>query len=316
MNTTTADTIPTNHAVADTRVVLRHRWPVRLMHWINAICLFVLIGSGLQIFNAHPALDWGQDSSFTNPPVAMRGATGADGQLHGSLKIGAHQFDTTGVLGASSVNGKLVARGFPTWATLPGEQNLALGRSWHFFFAWVLVLNGICFLLYAWFSHHASRDLLPTERDWRGFGRSIIDHLRFKHPLGEEALRYNILQKLVYISVIYVLAPVIVLMGLAMSPHLDSVLGWLVSLVGGRQSARTIHFIAAMGFVAFIAIHLFEVLISGVFNQLRSMITGRFAVHDALDNAPSAGFAAGNAVAPERSPAHTAPMPTGDRSHD
>lgn len=267
-----------------TRVVLRHRWPVRLMHWINAICLFVLIGSGLQIFNAHPALDWGKDSNFTNPPVAMRGAIGADGQLHGSLKVGAHQFDTTGVLGASREDGKLESRGFPTWATLPGSRNLALGRSWHFFFAWVLVINGICFLLYAWLSHHASRDLLPTQSDWRGFGRSILDHLRFKHPVGEDALRYNVLQKLAYTIVIYVLAPVIVLMGLMMSPHMDSILGWLVSLVGGRQSARTIHFIAAMGFVVFIAIHLFEVLISGVFNQLRSMITGRFAVHDPLEH--------------------------------
>ena len=302
--------------ISTARVVLRHRWPVRVMHWINAICLFVLIGSGLQIFNAHPALDWGQDSSFTNPPVAMRGAKGADGQLHGSLKVGAHQFDTTSVLGASSVNGQLVVRGFPTWATLPGPQNLALGRSWHFFFAWVLVLNGICFLLYAWFSHHASRDLLPTERDWRGFGRSIIDHLRFKHPVGDEALHYNILQKLAYISVIYVLAPVIVLMGLAMSPHMDSVLGWLVSLVGGRQSARTIHFIVAMGFVAFIAIHLFEVLISGVFNQLRSMITGRFVVHDAPTETPSTPLAAAQAIPAERAPARTAPMSIGDSSHD
>ena len=265
------------------RVVLRHRWPVRLMHWINAICLLVLIGSGLQIFNAHPALYWGQDSNFAQPALAMRGDTGADGQLRGTLKIGGHAFNTTGVLGASREDGRLTERGFPSWATLPGSRNLALGRSWHFFFAWVLVVNGFSFLLYAWLSRHAGRDLLPNGRDWRGIGRSLLNHLRFRHPQGEDALRYNILQKLAYVGVIYLLAPVIVLMGLAMSPHLDSVLGWLVSLVGGRQSARTIHFIAAMGFVAFIAIHVLMVLISGPLNQLRGMITGRFAIHVAAE---------------------------------
>jgi thiosulfate reductase cytochrome b subunit len=284
MSTTTADTIATRPPVDETRVVLRHRWPVRLMHWINALCLFVLIGSGLQIFNAHPALYWGQDSTFDHPALSMRGQTGADGQLHGKLTIGKHQFDTTGVLGASKEDGKLEVRGFPSWATLPGSRDLGLGRSWHFFFAWLLVINGICFLLYAWFSHHASRDLMPNGNDWRGFGRSLLDHLRFKHPQGEDALRYNILQKLAYVVVIYVLAPLIVLMGLAMSPHMDSVLGWLVNLVGGRQSARTIHFIAAMGFVAFIAIHLFMVLITGPLNQLRGMITGHFKIHVAPDS--------------------------------
>ena len=285
MNTTTADAIPTDRPVDVTRVVLRHRWPVRLMHWINAICLFVLLGSGLQIFNAHPALYWGQYSNFARPALALRGATGADGQLRGRLQIGGHLFNTTGVLGASREDGRLTERGFPSWATLPGERNLALGRSWHFFFAWVLVLNGISFLLYAWFSRHASRDLLPNSSDWRGFGRSLLDHLRFRHAQGEAALHYNILQKLAYVGVIYVLAPVIVLMGLAMSPNLDSVLGWLVNLVGGRQSARTIHFIAAMLFVAFLFIHVVMVLISGPLNQLRGMLSGRFAIHVAADDA-------------------------------
>ncbi|MEO5596054.1 MAG: cytochrome b/b6 domain-containing protein [Lysobacteraceae bacterium] len=269
-----------------TRVVLRHRWPIRLMHWINALCLFVLLASGFQIFNAHPALYWGPDSTFDHPALAMTSAPGADGKLHGTLSIGTHKFNTTGVLGASRQDGNVVSRGFPSWATLPGARNLALGRSWHFFFAWLLVINGACFLLYAWLSHHASRDLAPTKRDWRGFGRSIIDHLRFKHPHGEEALRYNILQKLAYVAVIYVMAPLIVLMGLSMSPHFDAAFGWLVNLVGGRQSARSIHFIIAVLFVGFIAIHLFEVLISGVFNQLRSMITGYFAVDFPADTAP------------------------------
>jgi len=127
-------------------------------------------------------------------------------------------------------------------------------------------------------SRHFSRDLAPTRSDWRGFFRSVVDHVKFKHPHGEEATRYNILQKLAYLVVILVFGPGIVLMGLAMSPHMDTVLGWLVDLVGGRQSARTIHFLIAAGFVAFFLIHVFEVLISGVWNQLRSMITGRYVV--------------------------------------
>jgi thiosulfate reductase cytochrome b subunit len=293
---TTVDTIPMHGTSNATQVVLRHRWPVRLMHWINALCLFVLLGSGLQIFNAHPALYWGKFSDFAHPALSMHGVRAADGQLHGILTVGSHAFDTTGVLGASREDGKLESRGFPAWATLPGPRSLAMGRSWHFFFAWLLVINGISFLLYAWFSHHAGRDLLPNGPDWRGFGRSLLDHLRFKHPQGEDALRYNILQKLAYVGVIYVLAPVIVLMGLAMSPHMDSVLGWLVSLVGGRQSARTIHFIAAMGFVTFIAIHLFMVLITGPLNQLRGMITGRFAIHVQAEPVPPADSTTGSDV--------------------
>jgi thiosulfate reductase cytochrome b subunit len=205
--------------------------------------------------------------------------TGKDQKLHGMTRIGGHDFDTTGVLGVSNgADGKPRRRAFPTWATLPGPQSLALGRKWHFTFAWIFAINGTLYLLWTFASRHFSRDLAPTKSDWRGFFRSVIDHVKFKHPHGEEATRYNILQKLAYLAVILVFGPGIVLMGLAMSPHMDSVLGWLVDLVGGRQSARTIHFVIAFCFIGFVLIHVFEVLVSGVFNQLRSMITGYYAV--------------------------------------
>ena len=151
-----------------------------------------------------------------------------------------------------------------------------MGRRWHFFFACLVVINGLCSLGYSLARNHLQRNLLPTGADWRGVGKSIADHVRLKHPHGEEALRYNILQKLAYLIVIFDFGGDIVLTGLAMSPRMDAVLSPMVDFVGGRQSARTIHFFIAWAFVAFVAIHVFEVLISGVFNQLRGMVTGYF----------------------------------------
>jgi thiosulfate reductase cytochrome b subunit len=260
------------------------------MHWINAICLFVLLMSGLQIFNAHPALYWGMASDFARPALSLSARPGGDGQLRGQTQVGRLKFDSTGVLGVSpDMRGAPSRRGFPAWATIPGSRNLAEGRRWHFFFAWLFVINGVAYWAWTWRSRHLRRDLAPTGGELRGIGQSIRDHLRFRHPTGAEAARYNVLQKLAYLGVIYVLAPGIVLMGLAMSPHLDSVLGWLVDLVGGRQSARTWHFIIAFAFLAFVFVHVFMVLVSGPFNQLRSMITGRYRVpRDPAPPAPPA----------------------------
>ena len=266
---------------AELKTTYRHRLPVRIMHWINAACIFVLLMSGLQIFNAHPALYWGNASLFSDPALSLTAKPGPDGQLRGETQAGGLRFDTTGVLGVSkNMSGEPGKRGFPMWATIPGPRNLAEGRRWHFFFAWLFVINGLAYWLWSWRAKHLSQDLAPTRGDWRGIGKSIRDHLRFRHPAGVEATRYNVLQKLAYLSVIFVFAPGIVLMGLAMSPQMDSVLGWMLELVGGRQSARTLHFIIAFAFVAFVLVHLFMVLVSGPVNQVRSMITGRYRVHD------------------------------------
>ena len=263
------------------RRTYRHRLPVRLGHWTNVISLFVLLMSGLQIFNAHPALYWGQISTFDRPLLAMIAFGDGHGGLRGVTRVAGHEFTTTGVFGASrDPRGHMAPLGFPKWATIPGERVLSQARRWHFFFAWIFVANGLLFLAWAALSGHLRRDLWPTGADWRGMGRSIVDHLRFKHPTGEAATRYNILQKLAYLVVLLVFLPGVVLMGLCMSPHMDSVLGWLVDLVGGRQSARTLHFVFAMGLLAFVAIHVFMVLVSGPVNQLRSMITGRYDIHD------------------------------------
>ncbi|HEV7775395.1 MAG TPA: cytochrome b/b6 domain-containing protein [Luteibacter sp.] len=261
-----------------TVVVRRHRWPVRLMHWINVLCLTLLLMSGLQIFNAHPSLSWGKASDDRTAWLSLGAQRTATGQLTGVTRLAGHEFDTTGVLGVSKVAGVPRVRGFPAWATVPGPGWLAMGRRWHFFFAWLFVINGLCYVGYSLFSRHLSRDLVPTRRDWRGIGHSILDHLRLRHPEGEEALRYNVLQRIAYLVAIFVFGGGIVLMGLAMSPRMDAVLGWMVDAVGGRQSARSIHFLIACGFVAFVLVHVFEVLITGPVNQLRGMITGRYRI--------------------------------------
>lgn len=265
------------------RLVYRHSVAVRIMHWVNVVAMFVLLLSGLQIFNAHSALYWGQASSFDQPLLTMTARRGSDGELRGVTTILGHSFDTTGVLGVSRVGGEPQPRGFPSWLTIPGPQWLAMGRRWHFFFAWIFVLNGLAYVAWSVLGRHLRRDLAPTRSDWRGIGRSIVDHALLRHPKGEAAARYNILQKLTYLLVVFVLGPLMVLMGLAMSPHMDAVLGWLVDWVGGRQSARTIHFLIALAFVAFVLVHLFEVVVTGVVNNLRSMITGRYVVPPAED---------------------------------
>ncbi len=260
------------------RTVLRHRWPLRLMHWINLACMLAMVGSGLQILNAHPALYWGEASNFAAPLASTRAAT-RNGELRGITQIGSKSFDTTGVLGATNnPSGVRVRAVAPSWAMIPGTRNLAAGRRWHFFFAWAWVINGAVYLLWSLASRHLQRDLAMQRRDWREIPKSIAAHLRFRHPIGDAATRYNPLQKLAYLGVIFGLTPLIVLTGLSMSPQLDPVMGGFIELVGGRQSARTLHFIAMSSFLLFAAVHLLMVVYAGPINEMRSMLSGRFRI--------------------------------------
>ena len=271
---------PDTPSTTPAQVYYRHTLSVRLMHWVNVVALTVLFMSGLQIFNAHPALNFGKSSYNGTPPVLEIGARmSTAGQPQGVTRILGKEFDTTGWLGVTrDASGNYARSTFPAWMMLPGPQWLSMARSWHFFFAWVFVLNGLAFLIYAIASRHLTRDLAPTRDELRGIGASIREHIRFKHATGEAAKRYNVLQKLAYLVVVFVLLPLIVIMGMAMSPWLDSILyGW-VDIVGGRQSARSIHFIVAWLLVAFVLIHVFQVIVTGLWNNLRSMITGRFKV--------------------------------------
>jgi thiosulfate reductase cytochrome b subunit len=257
----------------------RHRLPVRIVHWINVLCLSILLSSGLGIFNAHPSLYWGNSSYSSRPAILQIAAVPAADGPRGELRIAGHAFDTTGFLGVSTrADGTTNLHAFPSWLTTPGSFSLADSRLWHFFFAWLLLFNGLFYVAYSVIGGHLRRDMLPDRADLAGIGASIRDHLRFRHPVGDAARRYNVLQKLAYLVVIFLLLPLIILMGMAMSPALDAVTTGWVDLFGGRQSARTIHFIIAWLLVGFVLIHVFEVIVSGLFNHLRSMVTGYFAI--------------------------------------
>lgn len=256
----------------------RHRLPIRIAHWTNAVVITVMLMSGLQIFNAHSALYWGNGADFDHPILSLTATQDADGTLHGVTQIGPWHFHTTGVLGASDVNGQRTVRGFPTWATIPGPQWLALGRLWHFFFAWLFVTNGVIFALWAFQSGHFRRDLEPKKTDFTGLPAEIVHHARLQFPKGEAAKSYNGIQRLTYFTVIFLLGPLIVLTGLTMSPTLDATFHFLPWIFGGRQSARTIHFLCAFSFLAFFVVHIVMVVLSGTWNNIRSMITGWYRI--------------------------------------
>jgi thiosulfate reductase cytochrome b subunit len=257
------------------------------MHWVNVLCFFIMLMSGLGIFNAHPNLYWGRESDFDSPLLSITAVAGPDGMPHGVTQIGDHAFPTDGVLGASRAGPRKAERAFPSWATIPGPQYLATARNWHLFFAWIFVINGVAYIGYTIRSGHLRRDLVPTPPELRGIGGSLRDHLLLRHPGGESAKRYNVLQNLTYLVVIFVLLPLIVVAGLAMSPRMDTLfgVGW-VDWLGGRQSARTLHFVAAFSLLAFVLVHVFEVIATGLWNNLRSMITGHYALPPDKHEAP------------------------------
>ncbi len=258
--------------------VYRHPLPVRIAHWINLVVLAVMLGSGLQIFNAHPNLYWGDRSDPEHALLQLGAEPDEDGELRGVTRLFGKDFDTTGVLGVSaSPYGRSEARGFPTWATIPSMRWLAMGRTWHFFFAWLFVLNGLFYLVYTLANHQRRRRFFPTGAELRHLGSSIVEHLHWRRLRDHALTGYNTLQKLSYVTVVLVLGPLVVLTGLAMSPWLDTVVP-LPALFDGRQSARTLHFLAAFGFVAFFLVHILMVLLVGPWNHVRAMITGRLRV--------------------------------------
>ena len=256
-------------------LVYRHRLITRLWHWINAITVFVMLMSGLMIFNAHPRLYWGQYGANFDTPWLMIGAT----EDRGFLQIGGIDLTTTGVLGRwTDGQGQTEYRAFPGWATIPSTYSLSAGRRWHLAFAWVLAVGVLLYWLASFLNRHVQKDLFPrrAELSPRHIWHDIKDHARLRFPTGEAALRYNILQKLAYLGVLFVLLPLIVLTGLTMSPALNAAWPWLLDLFGGRQSARSIHFIAATLIAMFIVVHLLMVVLAGPYNEIRSMITGRY----------------------------------------
>ena len=260
-------------------MIRRHSGVTRFTHWLNVLAVSLLLMSGLQIFNAHPALYWGAKSTFAEPWIAMKKEE-IGGEARGTTIVAGHRFDTTGLFGWSGAEGHREVRGFPAWATVPSWRDLGAGRSWHFFFAWVFVLNGLVYWLWGLIGGHVRRDLLPTQAQLkpRHILHEIATHARLQFPKGEAARRYNVIQKLTYLLVVAVLLPLMVVTGLCMSPTFNTTVPWLIDLFGGRQSARTIHFLSASGIMLFIVVHLALVVVSGFWNNIRSMITGRYAI--------------------------------------
>jgi len=258
---------------ARSRLIYRHKLGTRIWHWLNAVAIVVLLMSGAMIFNAHPRLYWGKyganfDRAWLQISADDRG---------GYLKIGDRRFDTDGALGRwKASDGSVRSNAFPSWATIPSNYDLAHARRWHFTFALVLAFGLLFFLLASLFNRHIQRDLTLSRREVApaNIWHDVVEHLklRFHNPADPGA--FNILQKLSYIGVIFVLIPLVIFTGLTMSPGIDAAWPWLLELFGGRQSARSIHFIAAALLLLFILVHLVLVLLSGPINGLRGMITG------------------------------------------
>jgi thiosulfate reductase cytochrome b subunit len=263
---------PTRPAAQERPLVYRQSAWTRVTHWLWAISLFFLLLSGLQIFNARPDLYIGQQSGFGfDNSVLSFSAANTDQGPKGYTTLLGKTFDTTGVLGLSGSGEDLAARAFPAWATIPSYQDLATGRVVHFFFAWVLAATLLVWLISGVITGHIRRDLLPRGRDLRRLPRDIADHvrLRFHH-----ARDYNVLQKLSYAGVLFILLPLMILTGLTMSPGMDTALPFLLDIFGGRQTARTIHFIGMALLVLFFLVHILMVLAAGPLNELRSIVTG------------------------------------------
>lgn len=256
-------------------VVYRHRLPTRTWHWLNAAVILIMLMSGLMIFNAHPRLYWGRYGA--NPDYAWLEIGNLGEQ--GFLRVGDHTIRTTGFLGASGGPGEqAVDSAFPGWLTIPSTYDLAGARHWHLTFAWLFVAAIVGYWIFSLGNRHIWRDILPSRHELtpRHILEDIKNHALLRFPKGEVARQYNTLQKLSYLGVIFVLIPLQILTGLAMSPAMDSVWPWLVYVFGGRQSARSIHFICAMLLVLFFLVHILLVTLVGPINEIRSMITGRY----------------------------------------
>jgi len=270
-------------SLSNTRRMVRHHWLVRLTHWLNAIAIIILLMTGLNIFGAHPRLYWG-DAGSVDQREQLWLETGASPPWRnptGWIEIAGTRFDTTGFIGVSqSPKGTTSFVAFPHWATLPSGRDLATARTWHFFFAWVIILNGLAWLLYGLFSGRLLREILPKRRQLTRahLWHDIVEHAKLNFPKGEAALSYEVLQRFAYAGVTLVLIPTVILTGLAMSPGMDAAWPWLDALWGGRQSARSVHFLAMSGIAGFLLLHLVLVFLSGPIRQIGAMITGRMTI--------------------------------------
>jgi thiosulfate reductase cytochrome b subunit len=224
----------------------RHSVLVRITHWIITLCFFALVVSGAEIVVSHPRFYWGETGNVLTEPL---------------FKIPI----------PSSRN--LVPTGYGY--VLPDQNGWS--RALHFQTAWLMVLTGLLYLVGGVFTGHFRKNLFPaaTDLSWRRLAAVILHHARFDPPTEADASSYNVLQRLTYLFVIFILFPLVIWTGLAMSPAFDSALPATVTLLGGRQSARTLHFFVSLALVLFLLMHVFLVWRSGFRNRMRAMTIGQ-----------------------------------------
>ena len=233
-------------AVSVTTSAPRHCAVVRVTHWITTLCFLALLVSGIEIVISHPRFYWGETGNVRTPTL-----------FH--LPIPASR--------------SAVATGY---GFVMPDQN-GWSRSLHFQTAWAAVLTGLLYGVSGLFTRHFRKHLLPAGSDltWGSLSRAIADHLRFKPPGEAEAWSYNLLQRLTYLCVIFVLFPLMIWTGLAMSPAFVSAFPATVTVFGGQQSARTIHFFGTVLLVLFLLVHIVMICLAGFRKRMRAMITGR-----------------------------------------
>lgn len=253
-------------------LVYRQSVWTRLTHWVWVVCLFFLLFTGLNIFNARPQLYLGQESGFGYDNTLLEiGAENTPNGPRGFTTLFGHKADTTGVLGMSGSADNPQFRAFPSWLTIPSYYDLGTSRVVHFFFGWIMVGALFVWFLASLANRHLWRDVVPKGEDFSGLGRDIGDHARFRF---HHTRTYTPLQKFTYLAVFLVLFPLVIGTGLTMSPGIDAAWPFLLDLFGGRQTARTIHFCAMLLLVLFFVVHIVMVVLAGPLNELRSMITG------------------------------------------
>jgi thiosulfate reductase cytochrome b subunit len=237
-------------AVPATTVTSRHSALVRVTHWITTLCFLALLVSGVEIVISHPRFYWGETGNVLTTPLF---------QLH---------------IPSSRA---LVPTGYGY--VLPDQNGWS--RYLHFQAAWVAVLTGLLYAISGLFTGHFWKNLLPARADlsWRRFSIAVANHLRFQRPSEAEAWSYNVLQRLTYLFVIFVLFPLVIWTGLAMSPAFVSAFPATVNLLGGQQSARTIHFFVSLSLLLFLLVHVVMVCLAGFRSRVRAMITGRTGTH-------------------------------------
>ncbi len=232
----------------------RHSALVRITHWITTLCFFALLITGIEIVISHPRFYWGEAGNVNVAPLI---------DLH---------------IPSSRVT---VPTGYGY--VLPDQNGWS--RALHFQSAWVLVLTGLLYVLSSFVNGHVRKNLAPgaAEMSWGAFSAAIANHLRFKPSNQSGTSSYNLLQRLTYLFVIFILFPLIIWTGLAMSPAIMSVFPGMVSVLGGQQSARTIHFFVSGLLVLFLLAHVGMICIAGFKSRMRAMITGRIDANNKED---------------------------------